>query len=160
MQQQNLISMAVSKELQTSLLYQVEQFKQQLVGRISLTTEERRSLTMMGPKSENFARLALVSMKQNAHLIPRGIDLDAAFADLEARDNLIPVLKALQSLVEEIEDTVAALGSDVMVVANIGYGLMKATGGGAGLDEAVREMSYRHKKTFKKKEKPEAESAE
>jgi len=157
--QQNLVSIAVSKALQTSLIQQVAHFKQQLPDLISLTNDERRSLTMMGPKSENFARLALVSMQQNPGLIPRGIDLDAAFADLEARDNLIPVLKALQSLVEEIEDTVSAQGSDVMVVANIGYGLMKSAGGGAGLDEAVRELSYRHRKRFKKSEKPEGDSA-
>lgn len=157
--QQNLVSIAVSKALQTSLIQQVAHFKQQLPDLISLTNEERRSLTMMGPKSENFARLALVSMQQNPALIPRGIDLDAAFADLEARDNLIPVLKALQSLVEEIEDTVSALGSDVMVVANIGYGLMKSAGGGAGLDEAVRELSYRHRKRARKSEKPEGDSA-
>lgn len=159
-QQQDLVAMVVNKDLQHSVLTLVEHIKTALPGRISLTIDERRSVQLMGPRSEPFARLALVTMKQNLDLLPRGMDIDAAFADLEARDNLIPIHKALQQLVEEIEDTIAALGSDVMTFANFSYGLMKATGGSAGLDEAVREMSLRHRKRSKKSEKPEGESAE
>ena len=41
-----------------------------------------------------------------------------------------------------------------MVVANFVYGLVKANGGGAGLDEAVKELSLRHKKTRRNKGNP------
>ena len=160
MKQQDLVSMIVTKELVAALLALIQQIRQHLPGMISLTTEERRSLQLMGPRSEKFGRLALVSIQQNLELLPRGIDIDAAFADLEARDHLIPIHKALQQLVEEIEDTIAALGSDVMTFANFSYGLMKSAGGSAGLDEAVREMSLRHRKRSKKSEKPEGESVE
>ncbi|UHQ20211.1 hypothetical protein LVB87_03345 [Lysobacter sp. KIS68-7] len=158
MQQQNLASLVVTKELQAQLLSLIQQFRQHLPGLIALEADERKALTMMGPKSEGFARLGLVQMRQNPDLMPRGLDMDGAFADLEARDNLIPVLQALQQLIEELDDTVAALGSDVMVVANLVYGILKSAGGGAGLDEAVREMSIRHKKSRKKTEKPQADS--
>jgi len=154
MKQQNAASIVVSKELQTALLSLIQQVRGHLPGLIALTVDERTSLTMMGPKSENFGRLALVTMKQNPDLMPRGLDMAAAEADLEARDNLIPVLQAVQQLYEELDDTVAALGSDVMVVANFVYGLVKANGGGAGLDEAVKELSLRHKKTRRNKGNP------
>lgn len=160
MQQQDLISMVVTKELAATLLSLIQQIRDLLPGRISLEADERRSLVLMGPRSEPFGRLALVTIKQNEELLPRGIDLDATFADLESRDNLIPVLKSLQQLVEEIDDTVAAYGSDVMTMANLSYMLIKAAGGGAGLDEARRQLSFRHRKRSKKSEKPEGESTE
>ena len=49
-------------------------------------------------------------------------------------DNLKVILAAMQQLTVLIEDTVAALGSDCMVIANIGYGLMPVGGKSAGLD--------------------------
>ncbi|MCC8362836.1 hypothetical protein LK996_07065 [Lysobacter sp. A6] len=160
MKQQDLVSMIVNEELQAALLSHITQMRQALPGLLSLTGDERRSLQLMGPASENFGRLGLVTGKQNLDLLPRGLDMDAALADLEARDNLIPVLKALLQLAEELDDTIAALGSDVMVVANMVYGQLKAHGGNAGLDDALKEMSLRHRKRSKKSEKPEGESAE
>lgn len=158
MTQQNLVSMVVTKEIQAELLALIARFRELLPGLISMANEDRRSLQLMGPRSESYGRLALITIAQNLHLLPRGIDIDAAFADLEARDNLIPVFKALQQLVEELDDTIAALGSDAMVVANISYGVMKAAGGNAALDDAVKELSARHRKTRRKSDKPEGES--
>ncbi|MUV13487.1 hypothetical protein [Noviluteimonas gilva] len=157
-QQQNLASMTVTKETQATILALIAQIRQLLPGLLSLSVDQRRSLQLFGPASQNYGRLALVTIAQNLHLLPRGIDIDAAFADLEARDNLVPILTAVQQLVEELDDTIAALGSDVMVVANQSYGVMNAAGGDAGLDEALKELRLRHRKTRKKSEKPEGES--
>ena len=96
-------------------------------------------------------------MAQNPDILPRGIDINAALADLEAMDNLMVVLKAMQQLTGMIEDTVAALGSDAMVTANLGYGLMQSVGKAAGLEEVVKELSYRHGRTRKKKTTPDSE---
>ena len=157
-QQQNLVSMTVTKETQATILALIAQIRQLLPGLLSLSVDQRRSLQLFGPASQSYGRLALVTIAQNLHLLPRGIDVEAAFADLEARDNLVPILTAVQQLVEEIDDTVAALGSDVMVVANQSYGVIKGADGDAGLDEAARELSMRHRKRSKKSEKPEGES--
>jgi hypothetical protein len=148
--QQDLVSIAVTKELQTAVLGLVAQINQQLPGLITLPAAERRGFTMMGPKSERYARGVLLTLQQNADIVPRSIDVGAAVADLEALDNLLPILKAVQQLAERLEDTTAALGSDVMVVANIGYGLMKSVGRSAGLDDILKELSYRHAKSRRK----------
>jgi hypothetical protein len=158
MPQQNLVSMTVTKETQATILELIAQIRRLLPELLSLSVEQRRSLQLFGPRSQSYGRLALVTIAQNLHLLPRGIDIDAAFADLEAHDNLIPILAALQQLVEEVDDTIAALGSDVMVVANQSYGVMNAAGGDAGLDEALKELRMRHRKRSKKSEKPEGES--
>ena len=84
------------------------------------------------------------------------MDIDAALAGLEAMDNLLVILKAMQQLTELMEDTVAALGSDAMVAANIGYGMMRSVGKTAGLDEIVKELSYRHARPRRKKTTPDS----
>ncbi len=157
-QQQDLVSMTVTRETQAQVLALIAQIRQLLPKLLSLSTDQRRSLQLFGPNSQNYGRLALVTIAQNLHLLPRGIDIDAAFADLEARDNLIPILTAVQQLLADVDDTVAALGSDVMVVANQSYGVIKGAGGDAGLDEAAKELGMRYRKTRKKSEKPEGES--
>lgn len=112
---------------------------------------------MMGAGSETYARLALESGKQNQQILPRGVDIEAAMQDLEALDNLRPVLKALQQLTEMLDDTVAALGSDVMFVANLVYSLLQSVGKAEGLDETLKELRARHARPRRKKPTPESD---
>ena len=84
MKQQDLVSMTVTKDLQATLLSLITQMRQALPGLLSLTGDQRRSLQLMGPASENYGRLGLVTGKQNLDLLPRGLDMDAALAKLAA----------------------------------------------------------------------------
>ncbi|MUV12590.1 hypothetical protein [Noviluteimonas gilva] len=154
--QQDLVSMVVSKELQAQLLQLIQQIKDLLPDLISLESGQRRSHLMMGPGSDRYVRVSLTAMAQNPDILPRSIDINAALADLEAMDNLTVVLKAMQHLTGMIEDTVAALGSDAMVTANLGYGLMQTVGKAAGLEEVVKELSYRHARKRRKKTTPDS----
>ena len=53
-----------------------------------------------------------------------------------------------------MDDTVAALGSDVMDVALEGYALVKVSGRAQGLDELRRELGGRFAKTRRKEPTP------
>ena len=158
--QQDLVSRVVTKELQAQVLQLIRQIHEKLPNLIALPVGERRSRPMLGAKSQKYTRVCLATLAQNPELIPRGIDIEAALADLEAMDNLMVVLQALQQLTELVEDTVAALGSDAMFVANLGYGLIKSVGKSSGLDEIVKELSYRHARPRRKKPTPESEGEE
>lgn len=149
--QQDLVSITVTKEVQAQVLALIAQINQLLHGLISLPAGERRQFAMMGPKSERFARGVLLALQQNSDIVPRSIDVAAAVADLEAHDNLAPITAALLQTAERVADTQAAAGSDAMAVANIGYGLMKSVGRAAGLDSTLEELSYRHRKSRRKK---------
>ena len=149
--QQDLVSITVTKDVQNQVLVLIAQINHLLPGLISLPAGERRQFAMMGPKSERFARGVLVALQQNTDIVPRSIDLAAAVADLEAHDNLASITAALMQLTERVADTQAAAGSDAMVVANIGYGLMKSVGRAAGLDDVLEELRYRHRKTRRNK---------
>jgi hypothetical protein len=58
-------------------------------------------------------------------------------------DKLRPRLARLTAISEKSDDTEVALGSDIMVFCLTLYGILKAIGAGAGLDELKAQMGAR-----------------
>lgn len=114
-----------------------------LGGLIALDNGTRRQLMKMGDKSEAFVRQTLTLLAQNPDVVPPGLRLADAQADLVALDRLRPVLARLQRLVERAEDSEMALGSDLMSVALDGYRLLKTTGRNMGLEGASEAIGAR-----------------
>lgn len=112
---------------------------------MDLTVEQRSDLTKMGDKSEAFCRQALITGRQNVASLPAqtATDLAAEEGDLTAFDKLRPRLARLTAIKEKAADTQMALGSDIMVFALFLYGVLKAIGAGAGLDELRLQMKAR-----------------
>jgi hypothetical protein len=106
-------------------------------------TDERRSLSKMGEKSETFCRRTLVTMNEHPKLIPAEVDVAEAQRDLAQLDALRPHIARLRTLIGRAEDSEMALGSDAMVTALEGYALLKVLGKGSGLDALRRDMSVR-----------------
>lgn len=154
---QNLISIEVTPDMAAAVRDALGVIEQTLPGLISLEAAERRALMLMGPRSEPFARKTLRVLEQNPKIVPASLDLAGAQADLEAYDQLQPLLERMQRLVSRLDDTVMALGSDVMDVALEGYGQIKLSGGAEGLDELRRELGGRFAK--QRARKPVAEPA-
>lgn len=147
---QNLVSLVVTDEQLAAVQAGLQQIEAALPGLIALENGERRGLMLMGPRSEPFARQTLRVLEQNPGIVPPSLDLAGARADLDALDKLTPVLERMQKLVARLDDTVAALGSDVMDLALEGYGQIKLSGGAHGLDELRRELGTRFAKTRRK----------
>ena len=140
---QNLVSLALTNEQIVAALAAITQVEASLPGLISLEPEDRKGLVFMGPRSETFCRQTVRVLDQNRQIVPPSLDLAGAQADLAAIDQLRPVLERLQRLVSRVDDTVAALGSDVMVTALEGYGQLKLSGAAHGLDDLRKEVSAR-----------------
>lgn len=151
---QNLISLNVTDEQIAAALAGLQQMEAALPGLIAMEAGERRGMMLLGPRSEPFARQTLRVLAQNPGIVPPSLNLGEAQADLAALDRLTPVLERLQKLTARVEDTVAALGSDVMDVALEGYGQIKLSGGAHGLEELRRELSGRFAKTRRKVAEP------
>jgi hypothetical protein len=147
---QNLASLVITREQQAAALAAIVQVSNLLDGLVTLDPAERRRLPMMGPKSDRFARGIIRLLEQNAQLVPPGVDLPGATADLAALDQLMPILDALQQLTTRVDHTVAALGSDVMDVAQTGYGVLKMLGNEYGLEDVRKELGYRWARSSKK----------
>ena len=151
---QNLVTLDLTDAQLAAALAALQQLEAALPGLIAFEIGERRGLPLMGPRSEPFARQTLRVLEQNPGIVPPSLDLAAARADLEAHDRLRPLLERLQRLTARVDDTVAALGSDVMDVALEGYALVKVSGRAQGLDELRRELSGRFAKTRRKEAAP------
>ena len=140
---QNLVSLELSNEQLAQAEQAIATLEQALAGLVSLSITERRRLTKMGQKSEVFCRQTLRVLAQNPQIVPPGLELAEAQADLLALDQLAPLLDRVQRLAERGRDTEMALGADVMDAALEGYALLKVSGKQQGLDGLRKELSSR-----------------
>src|SRR5688572_6702914 len=140
---QNLVSLTITPEQVGQAMAGLTQIEAALPGLISLDPADRRSLSHMGPKSEVFARQTLRVLEQNPRIVPPSLDVPAAQQDLAAHDQLRPVQEVMQRLATRLDDTVAALGSDVMAAALEGYNHIKVAAAAHGLEEHRKELAMR-----------------
>lgn len=140
---QNLISMTLSPSDLQDVDAALETLRRVFAPMISLETQQRRELYKMGEKSEAFCRQTLAVLASNPQIVPPNLGLAEAQADLAAVDALRPRVVQLQQLSERAEDSLLALGSDLMSVALEGYGLLKVSGRNEALKNARKELSAR-----------------
>lgn len=146
---QDLVSMQITQEQEDQVMALFAQLEALLPELINLPPD-RRGLSMMGPRSDRYVRGSLDLANQNAGMIPRDVDLTGANADLQARDRMLRITHRAKQFAEKCDDTTAALGSDLMFVANLCYAMLKALGKTSGLDDAVKELGYRFARRKKK----------
>lgn len=110
---------------------------------IALTPEERLELLKMADKSRAFCEKALEVAGQHAGLMPRDFDIEAFRQDHLALAALRPRLARMAYLMQRMEDTERALGSDIMAAALEVYGVLKVAGKDQGVDEARNALAER-----------------
>ena len=145
---QNNVSLELSNEQLSQAAQAITTLEQAFAGLVSLAPADRRRLVKMGQKSEVFCRQTLRVLAQNPQVVPPGLDLAEAQADLLALDQLAPLLDRVQRLAERGRDTEMALGADVMDAALEGYALLKVSGKQQGLDGLRKELSSRWARSF------------
>lgn len=147
---QNLVSLNYTDEQIAAAMSGLQQIEAALPGLIAMEAGDRRGMMLLGPVSQPFARQTLRVLDQNPQIVPPSLNVAEAHADLAAYDKLTPVFERLQRLTARVDDTLAALGSDVMDVALDGYDQIKRSGGAHGLEELRKELSGRFAKTRRK----------
>jgi len=140
---QNLVSIPLNNDQLVAIDATLATLEQQLASMVSLTVAQRRSASKMGAKSEAFCRQALNAMALNPQIVPPGVNLAEAQADLQVLDSLRPRFQRLRALAERSSDTELALGSDVMVAAREGYAVFRVIGRSRGLEGVSRELGQR-----------------
>ena len=144
---QNLVSLSITPEQVAQALAGLAQIEAALPGLVSLDPDDRRSLSIMGPKSEAFCRQTLRVLAQNPRIVPASLDVPAAQQDLDALEKLRSVQVVMQRLMSRVDDTVIGLGSDVMEAAREGYNHIKVASASHGLEEVRRELALRWTKS-------------
>lgn len=156
---QNLATVSFTPDQLKAIDDAIDALETNAPGLISLTTERRKTMTHMGELSEPFCRRALTVLSQNPAVLPRGISMDDAQADLQALDQWRPRVARLTRFFERAVDTEAALGSDVMAAAMVGYRALKSTGELHGLRGLAQELGARFQRTRQRAGKAPAAAA-
>ena len=97
----------------------------------------------MGDRSESFCRQALVLLAQNPQMVPPSLNVADAQSGLRQLDQLRVRAQRTRKLLGRMDDTMAALGSDVMRASLDGYTLLKITGKGSGLESLRQGIAVR-----------------
>ena len=140
---QNLIDLTLTTEALNLIDGGLNALETQMAPLRALTPDQRRQLTKMGDKSEAFCRQAVDVLGENPGILPANFDYPGFRRDLAMLDALRPRLVRLARLQERADDTVMALGSDLMTNALEGYAFLKIAGKGEGLDSLRKMMSAR-----------------
>jgi len=136
---QNLIDMEWDVDRVQQFDAALNALEASMAGVVALTIDQRRELTKMGDKSEAFCRQAVDAFRENPGVLPRNFDLDGFVRDMLAFDVLRPRAIRLERMLQKVQDTQMALGSDLMTNALDGYAVLKVAGKGEGL-EKMRDM--------------------
>ena len=140
---QNLSPLVVSPEQVASARSLVAQGQAALGPLVSLTDEQRRSMVHMGPKSQPFMFQMLRLMEQNPHLLPPSIDLAGGLTDRAALELLLPLQEEVQRFKTLLDDTIDAIGSDLLMLALEGYAQFRISGDAHGLGDLKKELGAR-----------------
>ncbi|MEO0407444.1 MAG: hypothetical protein AAF289_08855 [Cyanobacteria bacterium P01_A01_bin.135] len=81
---------------------------------ITLTTQERRRLFKMGPKSLSFVNNSHMTAQSNADILPVSFDLSGYKQDYQLAMALSDIHARLQQLDEQVDDTLMAVGGELM----------------------------------------------
>ncbi|MGO4550196.1 hypothetical protein AB4059_03725 [Lysobacter sp. 2RAF19] len=147
---QDLASLRITQETEDEVMALFARLEELLPGLLSLAIGDRKTMNIMGPQSERYVRLNLDLANQNADLIPPYMNLAGANADLEARDRMQRIANRAKLFADKCQDTVTALGSDLMAFSHNCYAILKVLGKAVGLDDAVKELGYRWARRKKK----------
>ena len=128
---------------QQALLQTIADLKAKLPFLIDLTPEDRRALPKLGDKSRAFVDQGLALASQNDGILPRSFDVEEYRRDVELVRQLEPVVLALRQLLELVEDTYIAVGSDAYTASLLVYQAAKLAGKGSALDQHLDSLGRR-----------------
>ena len=140
---QATVSLSFTEAQLTAIEAALTALESQFTGLVGLTIPQRRSLTKMGDKSEGFCRQTLSLLRQNPRIVPSSLPVDEAQANLDALDQLRPLLQRIERLGERVSDTDMAVGAGVMAIALKGYATLKVSGKNQGLESLCEALGSR-----------------
>ena len=140
---QNLISLDITPDAIAKVDEAIETLEAFTASFITLTAQQKKDLFKMGDKSVLFCQQTEMVLAQNLDVLPPTFDFEEMKTDLADHAALEPRILRIREVLNKMEDTQMALGSDVMVAASEGYSLMKLFGKAEGLTELQQAMRVR-----------------
>lgn len=133
----NKISADFTAVAKTAALAKINEAKAQMPFLISLPEKERKNYTNMGPKSVAYAQQCLEGAIAFPKELKANFNLAEYQKDVTLVNNLLGVRVIVAGLLEQIDDTMAAGGIDIMGASSEVYASLKSS---AKTDASVKEM--------------------
>lgn len=139
----NHISADLSPEAKAAALAALDTVQENLPFLLDLTADEIRALPKLGSKNRDFVERCLEIVKLNPNFLGRDFDVAEFERDVALLRDLMAIQIRLKSLVDLVDDTVIAVGSDAYDAALEAYRFARAAGNVEGVDELRAMMSTR-----------------
>lgn len=148
------VSATLTKEDYDAIMAALATIREKLPFLIELSAKEKTRINRLGDKSEAFVNKALELAKQNPDFLPRNFDTEEMERDLVLFKSLNAIAMGMSRLLEEIEDTEIAAGSEAYLAALIIYDYAKADGElTRGLDGVLDDLGKRFARKLDKLQK-------
>lgn len=109
----NRISAVLTAQNKTAILSKITEIKALLPFLINLTKAERIQLPKLGPASLAFDEHCASYMNSAPNLVPPYVDAAEVSKDRALRVDLAEVARELRKLLEQVDDTVMLVGSEI-----------------------------------------------
>lgn len=140
------ISATIDSPTKDAILQHLMDIQAALPFLINLTPEERQALPKMGDKSVAFVLKAKEYSSMNPTVIPQYLNQAEWAMDIELFGVLQMIKQGLAPLLEAIDDTQMAVGSEAFMAANTAYNSFKyaASSNVPGMDTIVDDLGERY----------------
>jgi len=149
----NKISADFTAVAKTAALTKINEAKAQMPFLISLPQAERKSYGNMGPKSVAYANQCLEGAIAFPNELKANFNVAEFQKDVTLANNLMGVRVAVASMLELIDDTMAAAGIDIMGASSEVYASLKSS---SKNNASVKEMVALISERFAAQKKPRA----
>ena len=144
----NRVSATLNDADKTAVLEALAQVKEKMPFLINLTGKERHRSRKMGAKSVEYVNLSLQGSQTFGSLMPPSVDISEFTKDVTLVNQLLSVRMEVEALLEGIDDTMLAAGSDAMQYADLVYSYLKT---GSKTNAGVKSITADIAKRFVKR---------
>lgn len=103
-----------------TILQALNTIRQQVPFLVSLTPQERKELPKLGEKTVGFDEKCVSYMRSNPEFLPGFIDPEEVDKDRALRSQLLRFAVDLQSLAQQVDDSLILVGSEILM-ADLAY---------------------------------------
>jgi hypothetical protein len=147
MAQNQKISARLSAEAKQEIIKRIEEINNYLPFLVGIDSNERMSMRKMGQKSLSYLLECERSARMFPDVLPPTVDVEEMHKDISLHRDLSDIKVYLGKLLEGIDNTIMAAGSDAMVTADSIYDYFKIAGLQNGhYKSVVEEISQRFKR--------------
>jgi hypothetical protein len=147
MSRNNLVSASLTAEQKAEALKCIGDAQNLLNFLINISTADKRRLAKMGTRSVGFVDECIATFDEFPTLLPQSIDRAELKRDRALQEDLMTISVKVRALHESLQDTLAALHSDLMTACNDGYAAIKRSG---QRDSAVKMAAERIGQRYRK----------